>query len=80
MTELDLEEEVVEEVEEEGDRVLPHDMESSLTDVPFNLMPLSGRDQTRKVGFIKLKARRGFRASRASRASRSGIYSPGPGE
>jgi hypothetical protein len=57
MTELDLEEEIDEEVEEEGDRVLPHDMESSLTDVPFNLLPLSGRDQTRKVGLIKLKAR-----------------------
>ena len=56
-TDLELGGEVEEEVEEEGEVVLPHDMESTLVDVPFYLLPLSGRDQSRKAGFIKLKVR-----------------------
>ena len=50
MTDLELDGEVEEEVVEEADIVLPHDMEAELTDVPFYLLPLTGRDQARKAG------------------------------
>ena len=69
MTDLELDGEGEEEVVEEADVVLPHDMETELTDVPFYLLPLSGRDQARKAGRIKLKARPASMASMASMAS-----------
>ena len=68
MTDLELDGEVEEEVVEEADIVLPHDMEAELTDVPFYLLPLTGRDQARKAGLIELKARPASMASMASMA------------
>ena len=67
MMDLELEGEVEEEVEDQGDMVLPQDMEAQLTDVPFYLLPLTGRDQARRAGLIKLKARLVSMASMASK-------------